>query len=173
MKTTWQKYKLKPALLACALGFAVPAMAQYVWLNENGTKQYSDMPPPSSVPDKRIIKAPGNSLPKNSAKAPEGGTAPDAAASTKPGAVMTTAERNADFQKRKLEQAEKDKKESEDSKSKADKSKNCERARNYQRVLESGQRISQTDKDGERTFMGDDERDHESQEAKRIVDQCS
>ena len=33
--------------------------AQYVWLNDKGVKQYSDMPPPAAVPNQRILKSPG------------------------------------------------------------------------------------------------------------------
>ena len=41
---------LKRITAALALAsFATAAVAQYVWLDEKGTKQFSDMPPPASV----------------------------------------------------------------------------------------------------------------------------
>ena len=35
---------------------AAGASAQYIWLNEKGRKQFSDTPPPASVPKHRILK---------------------------------------------------------------------------------------------------------------------
>ena len=85
---------------------------------------------------------------------------------------MTTAERNADFLKRKAEQDEKNQKAAEQARMNEDKSKNCNRAREYQRVLESGQRIATADADGERTVMSDERRVKETQETRRILAGC-
>ncbi|MGV3653414.1 MAG: DUF4124 domain-containing protein, partial [Noviherbaspirillum sp.] len=45
------------ALAAALLSGA--AMAQYAWIGDDGVRQYSDRPPPASVPSHRILKAPG------------------------------------------------------------------------------------------------------------------
>ena len=66
MMSTWQKYLITAV---AAFGFAANAMAQYIWLDEKGTKQFSDTPPPASVPKNRIIKEPGRSS-TSSATAP-------------------------------------------------------------------------------------------------------
>ena len=34
------------------------AIAQYVWLDEHGVKQFSDVAPPGNIPEKRILKQP-------------------------------------------------------------------------------------------------------------------
>ena len=47
--------------LALSLG-ASAALAQYIWLDSKGVKQYSDRPPPPSVPTSKILKAPGTPL---------------------------------------------------------------------------------------------------------------
>jgi hypothetical protein len=80
---------------------------------------------------------------------------------------MTTSARNEDFNKRRAEQAEKDKKASEDQQANADKQKNCERARSYQKVLESGQRVATTDKNGERNYLSDAQREKEAADVKK------
>lgn len=154
-----------------ALSLTSTAFAQYVWLNEKGVKQYSDMPPPASVPQSRILKQPGGVTP---AAAQTNATATEAAENSagKDKAPMTTAEKNADFQKRRAEQAAKEKKAEEQAKEAAAKAKNCERATEYHRVLNSGERIARADRNGERSFMTDEQREHELKEAKRVLDDC-
>lgn len=85
---------------------------------------------------------------------------------------MTVAERNADFQKRRAEQAAKEKKAEEQAKEAAAKAKNCERASEYHRVLASGERIARADRNGERSFMTDEQREQELKDAKRVLDDC-
>ena len=157
------------------------AMAQYVWTDAKGSKQYSDQPPPSSVPNSHILKRPGGAsadatlaVGATATRAPvddDGKTAPPETA-VKTGGPMTLAERNADYQKRKIEQSEKDKKTAEATRAAAEKSANCDKAQSYGRALEDGMRISTTDKSGERTFMSDDERATELQKNQRAVKSC-
>lgn len=161
------------AAVLSTLSFSSVAYAQYIWLNEKGVKQYSDMPPPASVPKKRILKEPGSHASSQATVPAEPavqGTPVDAEA--KDNAPMTTAEKNADFQKRRAEQAEKEKKAAEEAQRAADKAKNCERARAYQRALQSGVRVSRTDKNGERSFLNDEQRAKEAQDAQRALDEC-
>ena len=165
------------AAFMAALSFATAALAQYIWLDDKSVKQFSDMPPPASVPKNRILKQPAAAEPaqtpgasatdKNGAQA----EAPAESAKSKP--PMTTAEKNADFLKRRNEQAEKEKKAADNAKRKADDAQNCERARGYARSLEAGERMSHTDKNGERSFISDDERARELRDAKRILADCT
>ena len=146
------------------MGMASAAHAQYVWLDERGVKQFSDMPPPPSISANRILKQPG------------GGNTPAAVpaepAVTEPKPQMTTAEKNAEFRKRQSERAEKEKKETEAARIASDKARNCERAHEYHRALESGERISRTDKNGERSFLSDEQRAKEVKESRRVLDEC-
>lgn len=166
---------IKHAALSLALlGFISAASAQYVWLNEKGVKQFSDMPPPASVPKSRVLKEPGHTSRSAAPAANDSAATGDnaTAAATAPKAPLTTAEKNADFQKRRAEQAEKEKKEAEAEKLAADKAKNCERAQDYQRTLASGQRIARTEKNGERVILNEQQRTQEMQEANRILADC-
>lgn len=160
------------ALIAGGCALAGTALAQYVWIDGSGVKQYSDMPPPVSVPAARILKTPR----PVSAPASAVGTAPapaDAGATAdKPKAPPTLADKNAEFNKRRAEQAEQEKKAAEQSRIAAEKTKNCERARQYQKTLASGVRITSTDKNGERVFLDDAQRAQEQQEAKKVLQDC-
>jgi hypothetical protein len=159
------------------LSFASLACAQYVWLDEKGGKQYSDMPPPASIPQKQILKQPGHSRSGPQYSSDNGtdnadNAAKNASASDKASVPMTTAEKNADFQKRKAKQAEQEAKAAEETKNAAAKAKNCENARSYYRSLTSGERIATTDKNGERSYLGDDQRAKEAKDAQNILNDC-
>jgi hypothetical protein len=152
------------------LAFACPAYAQYVWLNDNGSRQYSDRPPPATVPQNRILKAPrGSALVPTPAASADAGSPAMAATSKASQPPQSLAEKNAEFEKQRLSQAEKDKKTAEREKLAADRAKNCEQARNYQRTLQSGERIARTDKNGERYFISDDQRAREAAEVRQVV----
>lgn len=156
-----------------ALIIATPAHAQYVWLDDKGNKQFSDMPPPLSIPKNRIIKSP-NKTAETNAPATEKSAA-SGSASTEQNKLekpVTTASKNEDFMKRRAEQAEKDKKSAEEAQNNADKAKNCERAKSYQKALESGVRIATTGKDGEKNYMDDSKRAQELADAKRATSGC-
>lgn len=155
-----------------ALFAAGAASAQFVWLDEKGVKQYSDMPPPASVPKSRILKGLSKEARAASpadAPASDKEKTPAVDADKQP---MTTAEKNVEFQKRRTDQAEKEKKAAEQEKLAADKARSCERAREYQRTLESGVRITRSDKDGERTFVSDEERARELRDTRTLLQEC-
>lgn len=141
--------------------------AQYAWIDESGIKQYSDMPPPPSVPANRILKQPGGKTPVTQA-------IPAAERQTQPSQApeMTTAEKNTEFRKRKTEQAEKEKKATDEAKAASEKAKNCESTRDYLRALDSGERVSRTARSGERSFLTDEQREQEQREARRILQEC-
>ncbi|WP_423681690.1 DUF4124 domain-containing protein [Undibacterium sp. WLHG33] len=153
------------ATLTCA-----SALAQYVWVDEKGNKQFSDTPPPASTPKNRIIKSQGLSTTRPAEANDAASASKDAVnAAQKP---MTTSSRNEEFNKRRAEQAEKDKKATEEQQAAADKQKNCERARSYQKVLESGQRVATTDKNGERNYLTDAQREKEAADVKKALAGC-
>jgi hypothetical protein len=164
------------ATMLAASVFCCAAHAQYVWLNEQGVKQFSDMPPPASVPKSRVLKSPGGDLPSRFAA---GGTPKDResrdSAATAPAsekAPMSLAEKNAEFQKRRMEQATREKKAADEERLASEKAKNCDQARSYQQALLSGERIARRDKNGERSFMTDEQREQETREAQRILADC-
>ncbi|MDM5177646.1 DUF4124 domain-containing protein [Massilia sp. DJPM01] len=149
--------------------FASVASAQYVWVDANGTKQFSDRPPPPGVPAKNIIKAP-----TSAAVTPKTDDVP----ASKPMSAddklpPSLADREADYRKRAKAKEDEQKKAGEETTRKAANKVACESARSYKRTLELGMRVSSTDKNGERTFIDDSQRTAEIARAnKAISDAC-
>ncbi len=158
------------------------AFAQFAWIDAKGVRQYSDQPPPASVPKNKILKSPGLMARDAPAAVSAADTGASAASITDAGAVSdksgaakapaTTAEKNADYIKRKSDLAEKEQKAAEEAKAAAAKARNCEKAQNYARSLQSGERVASLDKNGERSFMTDEKRAQEIGESRRALDGC-
>ncbi|MFT5531866.1 MAG: hypothetical protein ACI8WM_003638 [Burkholderiaceae bacterium] len=158
---------LKSLAIITTLLLSSTASAQYVWLDAKGAKQFSDRPPPASVARKDILKEPATVLRTQLEEA-----AAASPVTTSVEAQLTTAERNADFRKRRMEQADKDKIAANEKADAADKTANCARARAYQRSLEDGMRISSTTKSGERYIMNDEQREVEIRNVRKMVSDC-
>ena len=155
----------KPALKTLAVAslsacFALPALAQWQWIDNDGKKVFSDRSPPPGTPDKNILRRPGT------APVPAGPPAADgaAAASSAPAAANFAAPKvsGKDAQleaKKKL--ADDDtaaKKKNEEEKVAKAKVENCESARRYLTTLDSGVRIASVNAKGEREIMEDAQR---------------
>ncbi|MDR3482856.1 MAG: DUF4124 domain-containing protein [Burkholderiaceae bacterium] len=161
------KYLLQIAVLAASSCMISSALAQWVWLDEHGVKQFTDVAPPANVPQNRILKQPhGAPVPKASEAADK---TDDAGADKAVKEPKTTAEKEADYKKRKLEQAEKDKKAGEEAKRKESNDENCARAKSYLQSLKSGERIKSTDNNGERSYLSDDDRIKEEARAEEAI----
>jgi len=145
---------------------AAQAMAQYVWRDEKGIKQYSDMPPPASVPQSRILKAPGMRTPSSE----PANTEMPAPAGTPTSSSLT--ERNAEFLKRRAEAAEKEKQATEKAAQEAQQKRACQQTEQYRQALESGERIARRTASGEREYLNDDERAQAIQDAKKQLGNC-
>lgn len=165
----------RPRFVLAALAFCVSAsaFAQYAWTDEKGVRQYSDRPPPASVPNSRILKQPGFATHSPIEAGLDAGQH-DAEASKSQAAnpTPTLAERNTDYKRRQAERAEKEKKEAEEARRATENRKNCDRAQEYRRVLESGERIGRVDKNGERSFLTDEQREQEMRETGKILQDC-
>jgi type IV secretory pathway VirB10-like protein len=141
------RLRLAALLLLCCAG---AAQAQFVWIGPNGTRQYSDQPPPPGTPASKILKAPGRPAPTQ--------LAPDAAPAPAAAAMPTLAEREADFRKRAKAREEQETKSRADAQRAAARAEHCENVRKNQRLVESGIRIVDIGADGQRRFLSDAER---------------
>lgn len=156
-------------LAAMLLTLSPLALAQYMWIDDKGVKQFSDRPPPANIPAKRILKAPGKPLFNPNAPAePEAGADTPAAAKPAP----TVAERNADFNKRKSKAAEAEKQSAANAQRKADEAANCNAARQNQQALDQGLRLSTYDKNGERGYMNDQQREDLRKNTQKVLADC-
>ena len=127
--------------------FAGLAHAQYLWLNEKGSRVYSDQPPPSSIPLKNILKSPG-------AGAPPPEAAP-AAAPAAPKAGTSLAEREAEFKKRATERAAAEQQSAADAAQRVEQKRNCDLARAQKSAMDAGEPITERQVNGERTTLSD------------------
>jgi hypothetical protein len=156
------------ALLATLL-LGASAHAQYAWIDDKGVKQFSDRPPPASVPYQRILKAPGKPDFDPNAPAPDEAAA---APATRPRAAPTLREREADYNKRRADAALADRKAADDAARRADLAAACVATRNNQRMLDQGGRISNIDANGERAIMDDAQRAAASARNKKALANC-
>jgi Domain of unknown function (DUF4124) len=156
----------KPVALAALLGLtlALPAAAQWKWRDANGRTQYSDLPPPSGVPEQDILLRPSGST-NNRRATPV--AAPASSASAAPLAAIRAADPELEARRKKAEQEVVDKKKAEDDKLAAVKAENCTRAKDQMRTIDSGVRMARTNAKGEREFLDDGQR---ATEAKRTRD---
>jgi type IV secretory pathway VirB10-like protein len=182
-----KQYRLACAPLMGLLALlALPALAQaqYMWLDDKGLKQLSDQPPPPSVPQNRILKQPrgqgGNAaLPAAPAAASPTASAATSAEPAPEGAEAkvkrppTLAERNAEFAKRKAESQAAEQKAAQEAAQQAERSANCDAARSNQAALNSGNRMTEYDKNGERTFLTDEQRAERAKRAQKTLANCS
>lgn len=134
----------KLILFAAALAFSTGAAAQmYKWKDQNGHVRYGDTPPPGA--DATSIQGPASAPPPSPAEAKNG-------KGGKPEKALTPEQA---FQKRQKERAEADEKAAKERADADAKRANCEQAQTQLRNLESGQRISSTNAEGERIFVDD------------------
>lgn len=160
----------------CMLAFS--ATAQWVWVEKDGRKVYSDRAPGPEIPAKSILKQPGKR-----AAAPEPASADDAANSAADAAAKAAARAGAapkpsgkdkalEDKKKQAEAAEAAKAKAEQEKATQAKAENCERAKRNLATLKSGIRLQRTDAKGEREFIGDQERAAETARIEGVVAGC-
>jgi hypothetical protein len=150
------------------------AFAQYVWLNEKGIKQFSDQPPPPSVPDSKILKSPAPSKEKSNADSSDnaGANTDITDAPTNATQPESVADKEQAYKKRRAEAAAKEKKSEDEARVARAKADNCLRMRQYKRSLESGQRIPQTDDNGQKSYMSDEKREEELNQINQNIADC-
>ena len=162
------------ALFVAACQFSVCAFAQFVWLDDHGVKQFSDEPPPPSVPANRILKQPHAPKPNYSAAKPEDKPADAAADNTNATkAPLTQADKEAEYKKHKEEQLAKQKKADDEAKRAQEIADNCAHAKSYYDSLQSGARIQNTGADGQRSYLSDSDRAKEVARTQDILNDCN
>ncbi|MDH3320783.1 MAG: DUF4124 domain-containing protein [Betaproteobacteria bacterium] len=157
-------------ILTMMLAFAAAASAQlYRWVDKDGRVHYTATPPPPGVTS-RTLRTPSAAPPTS---APDD-TAKDAAGTEARKGPLTPAEQEQEFRKRQLEAQKAREKEALAAKDAETKQQNCARAQEALATLESGQRVSRTNAQGERYYLDDEARAREADAARQAVrDWCS
>jgi hypothetical protein len=166
-------------LLALTLFLALTplAQAQWAWKDANGRTVFSDRPPPADIKPSQITKqppayvAPVDTGDAAKASMPAPDSAPKRVEITN--RAKTPAEREAEFRKRQVMQADDEKKAAKDAEQKQKQAEICDRLRRSLASLESGQRVATTTKTGEIAFMDDATRQSEIERNKQsIAESC-
>lgn len=155
--------RLLPLLLA-ALAAHVPAYAQYSWIDDHGTRVFSDRPPPPGTPPSRILKAPHTATADALA-------APAPPEPAKP-APPSLADRDAEFRKRAAQRDADERKAAEEAQHKADMAGQCAAARRTEAYLKSGRRLTDLDDQGERVVVTEEEKARRLEQARRVLADC-
>lgn len=141
------------------------AMAQWLWVDKDGRKVFSDRAPSADIPQKNILKKPGGTaaLP---APITETAAVPAPLVASKV-SIPKPSGKDAQLEARKKQaEAEEDaKKKAEEEKLAKSLAENCDRAKRALVTVRSGARIAVTNAQGEREVMDDDNR---AKEVKRL-----
>ena len=174
------------SILAASLGLVISlsASAQYMWLDASGRKVFSDQPPPTNIPAKRILQQPGKAAESVPVASNDEKPTPDADADgtktmskTKAASAPTEKNQNKETNKDKdLEAAKKKiddeaaaKKKAEQDKMDAAKADNCVRAKQAKTTFDSGVRLGHTNAKGERGIMDEATRMVETKRVEGII----
>lgn len=159
---------LRILILCITLMFAAAASAQlYRWVDKDGRVHYTATPPPAGT-KARTLQAPSTPSPASDDAAPDA-AAKDAGAKDARKGPLTPTEQEQEFRKRQLEAQKAGEKAALAAKEAETKQQNCTRAREALATFESGQRISRTNAQGERYYLGDDAHARETEAARRAV----
>lgn len=163
---------------ALAVAASLPAHAQYQWIDGSGRRVFSDQPPPPGTPQKNILKqpaarpaAPAPAVDEAESSAADSTAAPAAApqASTPQAAAPAAQDKALQEKLKKAEAEEAAKKKAEADRLAAQKAENCKRAISAKALLDSGQRIMQSDGKGGRSFMSPEQRAAETKRIEEVM----
>jgi hypothetical protein len=165
-------------LMASICLVSLTVSAQWQWTDKDGRKVYSDRAPPSDVPEKNIMKRPGNRVAApaatdsslNTPKAAPDMAAASAAQASASAPKLSGVEKELLEKKKKAEEAEVAKRKAEEERIVKAKVENCARAKQAKSNFDSGVRIAQTNAKGEREIMDDAARNAEVKRIQSIID---
>lgn len=147
------------------LGGAPDGHAQYQWRDENGRMVISDQPPPPNIKPSQVLRAePMPSIPRPSGNVSFSGnrvpgeSQSGTSARRAETALDKAADRDLDARRKAGDRQEIERKQKEDADKSARLAKACDEAKSEIRSLESGIRIARINQQGEREYLGDDQR---------------
>ena len=147
--------------LACGCLLAMPALSEtYKWTDAEGKVHYSDQPPPPNVKQSGTLKPRSPGAP---AAAPEAEGTP----ATGP---KNYVEQDAEFNRRRVEAAEREAAEKKAAKEAAEKKKNCDESMAQLARAQSGIRLSRYNEAGEIGYLNEAEIAQEIARAQQLAD---
>lgn len=149
------------------------AHAQWQWIDKDGHKVFSDRAPSADVPEKNILKRPNSSNPNPLKQAAQ--PLSDAIEAPRPGLAASSprlsgVDAELADKKKKVEEAETEKRKTEEEKLAKTRIENCARAKQAKASFDSGVRIARTNAKGEREVLDDAARAIELKRIQNILD---
>lgn len=141
------------------LALCAPAAASGILecVDAQGHREFAQVCPPGTVTENKLMKSGAGS--SSSGAAAAAGAVP-----------KSTAEQDAAFRKRLTDKQDADAKAAKDAAEAKDADSNCTDARTQLATLQSGQRITKNDINGERSYLSDEDRPAEIAKAQKSVD---
>jgi hypothetical protein len=159
--------------LMASLLIAAPATAQssqWKWRDAQGQIQYSDRPPPLTVPAKDILQKPATvNRPVPPAAAASAAPAAAAASGASGASTVRTTDPELAARRRAAEAIEAAERKAAEDKLARERQESCVRARDYLRTLEAGMAIARVNAQGERIALGEAERRAEVSRAREVM----
>jgi len=159
---------MKPTTLTVLIGLTLlplGSLSQWSWIDNDGHKVFSDRSPPAAIPEKNILKRPGQAAaPPAATEATRAPSAPGSAA------APASQDKELEAKKKKADQAEHEKRKAEEAHIAQAKSDNCKRAKGARAGLEVGGRIMVFKANGDREPMDESARKAEIQRIQTIID---
>ncbi len=146
------------------------ASAHWQWIDKDGQVVFSDLAPPSDVPEKNILKRPVERVKAASAgetSSPASAATPQSAASA---IKLSGVDKELAEKKAKADEVEAAKRKASDEKITKAKVENCARTKQAKSSYESGMRIARTNEKGEREILDDAARASELKRIQSIID---
>jgi hypothetical protein len=163
--------RLPSLVIVCLLmGIASGAHAQWMWRDKGGRMHMSDLPPPSDVPAKDVLKRPAGqraALPPGvaaTASAPA-----SAAAASAPAPAIARVDPELEARRKRAEQEQATQRKQAEERVAVARAENCQRARQQMRTLDSGVRMSRVNEKGEQEVLDDRMRAEETQRARSVI----
>jgi hypothetical protein len=169
---------LRALCAAAALLLAAHAHAQYSWIDDHGTRVFSDRPPPVGTPASRILQAPRSATASTPVEAP----APVADAANTPDkssraagakhALPTLADREAAYRERTARYEADAREAAEKARLKVEHANACTAAREEEQLMRKTRRMIGVNEKGERAVLTDEDKAARLARAQRVLAGC-
>ena len=159
---------LRALALAAVCALPAAACAQWMYLDKDGRKVFSDKAPPPEVPAKDILRQPGmKGGMRPVAEEPVAVAAPAPAAASAP--KISGKDKELEERRKQAEAAEAEKARAKAEAFAKAQGENCARARQAKATYDSGQRVARLNAKGEREYVDDAQRQAEVKRLEGVI----
>lgn len=165
-------------MLAALSVWAGSAFAQWQWIDEDGRKVFSDLPPPAHIAPHNVLKRPAGAVPvamptgavsSASSPQPEIPQAVGDKESREAKEVEQAAKKLAQEEEAARRKAQEERAKQEAQKLAQQRRSNCNQAQTALATLQSGRLLSTVSSKGEQGFLSEQERQQQTQRAQAVI----